>query len=125
MSKSKKVETYSTLVDEVPELEAVEDLVKQVLGMDIFDDLEPLPPYAEVKRSQKKFKLFKNKEKAKNALISVLLETTRQMNQKIARLCAVILDQDPKSPIALKYQAGRNKILKEGKGYSLLMQYFP
>ena len=111
MSKSKKKENYSSMVEDVPELEGMEDLVCQVLGMDIFDE-DPIFPYAEAKKNPKK---FKNQEKAKNTLINVLLDTTRQMNQKIARLCAALLDRDPNSPIGLKYQTGRKALLKENR----------
>ena len=109
MSKANKVENYFSMVEDVPELEGMEDLVCQVLGMDIFDE-DPIFPYAETKKNPK---TFKNQEKAKNALINVLLDTTRQMNQKIARLCAALLDRDPNSPIGLKYQTGRKALLKE------------
>ena len=116
MSKANKVDSYFSMVEDVPELEGMEDLVCQVLGMDIFDE-DPIFPYAETKKNPKMFKknpkTFKNQEKAKNALINVLLDTTRQMNQKIARLCAALLDRDPNSPIGLKYQTGRKALLKE------------
>ena len=117
MSKAhNKVENYFSMVEDVPELEGMEDLVCQVLGMDIFDE-EPTFPYAETKNNPKMLKnnpkTFKNQEKAKNTLINVLLDTTRQMNQKIARLCAALLDRDPNSPIGLKYQTGRKALLKE------------
>ena len=116
MSKANKVEKYFSMVEDVPELEGMENLVCQVLGMDIFDE-DPTFPYAETKKNPKMFKknpkTFKNQEKAKNALINVLLDTTRQMNQKIARLCAALLDRDPNSPIGLKYQTGRKALLKE------------
>ena len=108
MSKA-KVDNYFSMVEDVPELAGMEDLVCQVLGMDIFDE-DPIFPYAEAKKNPKK---FKNQEKAKNVLINVLLDTTRQMNQKIARLCAALLDRDPNSPIGLKYQTGRKALLKE------------
>ena len=96
MSKANKVEKYFSMVEDVPELEGMENLVCQVLGMDIFEE-DPIFPYAETKKNPKMFKknpkmfkknpkTFKNQEKAKNALINVLLDTTRQMNQKIARL---------------------------------------
>ena len=89
MSKANKVDNYFSMVEDVPELEGMEDLVCQVLGMDIFDE-DPIFPYAEAKKNPKMFKknpkAFKNQEKAKNTLINVLLDTTRQMNQKIARL---------------------------------------
>ena len=110
MSKANKVEKYFSMVEDVPELEGMENLVCQVLGMDIFDE-DPTFPYAETKKNPKMFKknpkTIKNQEKAKNVLINVLLDTTRQMNQKIARLCAALLDRDPNSPIGLKYQTGR------------------
>ena len=116
MSKANKVDSYFSMVEDVPELEGMEDLVCQVLGMDIFDE-DPIFSYAETKKNPKMFKknpkTFKNQEKAKNALINVLLDTTRQMNQKIARLCAALLDRDPNSPIGLKYQTGRKALLKE------------
>ena len=116
MSKANKVENYCSMIEDVPELEGMEDLVCQVLGMDIFDE-DPIFPYAETRKNPKMFKknpkTFKNQEKAKNVLINVLLDTTRQMNQKIARLCAALLDRDPNSPIGLKYQTGRKALLKE------------
>jgi hypothetical protein len=116
MYKTNKIENYCSMIEDVPELEGMEDLVCQVLGMDIFDE-DPVFPYAETKKNPKMFKkspkTFKNQEKAKNTLINVLLDTTRQMNQKIARLCAALLDRDPNSPIGLKYQTGRKALLKE------------
>ena len=101
MSKSKKV---GSIISEVPELciEGIEELLCQVLDMDIFtEDLKP-ERVPQINQTQ-----FKNLQCAKNTLINVLLDTTREMNRKIARLCAIVLERDPKSPIALDYQIGR------------------
>ena len=91
------------MISEVPELcvEGIEDLVCQVLDMDIFTEDQP----KRVQDNQVQFKSLQSR--AKNRLINVLLDTTRQMNRKIARLCAVVLERDPNSPIALEYQIGR------------------
>ena len=101
MSKSKKV---GSIISEVPELriEGIEELLCQVLDMDIFT--EDLKPEREPQINQTQ---FKNLQCAKTTLINVLLDTTREMNRKIARLCAIVLKRDPNSPIALDYQIGR------------------
>ena len=78
MSTEKKVDVE--VIKEVPELEGLEDLVKKVIDIDIFGDEDSIPPYAEAKKGPNQ-----TQQQAKNTLISVLLDTTRQMNQKIAR----------------------------------------
>ena len=50
MSKANKVDSYFSMVEDVPELEGMENLVCQVLGMDIFDE-DPTFPYAETKKN--------------------------------------------------------------------------